>query len=117
MDTHAAFRELENGGFEAGQAEALVRVISRSDSELVTKPDFAAHKKDIDSSFAAHKKDIDSSFATHKADIDAALTVMKADLKAEIAALKAEVAAMANKMIVGALAVAGLLFAALKLWP
>lgn len=106
MDTHAAFRELENGGFEAGQAEALVRVISRSDSELVTKADFAAHKKDID-----------SSFATHKADIDAALTVMKADLKAEIAALKAEVAAMANKMIVGALAVAGLLFAALKLWP
>lgn len=87
MDTHAAFRELENGGFEARQAEALVRVIGRSDSELVTKADLAAHK----------------------ADIDAALTVLKADLKAEIAA-------MANKMIVGALAVAGLLFAALKLW-
>ena len=88
MDTHAAFRELENGGFEARQAEALVRVISRSDSELVTKADLTAHK----------------------ADIDAALIVLKADLKAEIAA-------MANKMIVGALAVAGLLFAALKLWP
>ena len=88
MDTHAAFRELENGGFEARQAEALVSVISRSDSELVTKADMAAQK----------------------ADIDAALTVLKADLKAEIAA-------MANKMIVGAFAVAGLLFAALKLWP
>lgn len=98
MDTHAAFRELENGGFEARQAEALVRVIGRSDSELVTKADLAAHKADID-----------SSLAVQKADIDAALTVLKADLKAEIAA-------MANKMIVGALAVAGLLFAALKLW-
>ena len=43
MDTHAAFRELENGGFEARQAEALVRVISRSDSELVTKADLAAY--------------------------------------------------------------------------
>lgn len=84
MDTHAAFRELENGGFEAKQAEALVRVIGRSDSKLVTKADLAAHK---------------------------------VDLKAEIAALKAEIAAMANKVIVGTFAVAGLLFAALKLWP
>lgn len=67
---------------------ASVRVISRSDSELVTKADLAAQK----------------------ADIDAALTVLKADLKADIAA-------MANKVIVGAFAAAGLLFAALKLWP
>lgn len=95
MDAHAAFRELENGGFEARQAEALVRVISRSDSELVTKADLAAYKTDV----------------------DASLTVLKADLKAEIAALKADIAAMANKMIVGAFAAAGLLFAALKLWP
>ena len=72
MDTHAA----------------LVRVISRSDSELVTKVDLAAQK----------------------ADIDAALTVLKADLRAEIAA-------MANKVRVCAFAVAGLLLAALKLWP
>ena len=84
MDTHAAFRELENGGFDARQAEALVRVISRSDSELATKVDPATHK---------------------------------ADLKAEITALKAEIAAMVNKMIVGAFVAAGLLFAALKLWP
>lgn len=72
MDTHAA----------------LVRVISRGDSELVTQADLAAQK----------------------ADIAAALTVLKADLKADIAA-------MANKVTVGAFAAAGLLFTALKLWP
>ena len=48
--------------------------------------------------------------AAQKADFDAALTALKADLKADVAT-------MANKVIVGAFAVAGLLFAALKLWP
>ncbi len=39
MDTHAAVRNLENAGFESKHAEAIVAVVTHSDSNLVTKSD------------------------------------------------------------------------------
>ena len=38
-DTHATILELQSKGFDAQQAEAIVFVVSRSDSGLVTKAD------------------------------------------------------------------------------
>ena len=69
IDTHATILELQSKGFDAQQAEAIVSVVSRSDSGLVTK-----------------------------ADLDAAIS------------------AAVNKMMVSQVAVAGLLFAAIKLF-
>ena len=69
IDTHATILELQSKGFDAQQAEAIVSVVSRSDSSLVTK-----------------------------ADLDAAIS------------------AAVNKMMVSQVAVAGLLFAAIKLF-
>ena len=85
LDTHATIRELEGAGMDSRQAEAVVAAISRSDAELATK----------------------------------------ADLKAEIANLKAEIANLKSEVfralwIQGAglvgiqLAIAGLLFAAIR---
>ena len=69
IDTHATILELQSKGFDAQQAEAIVSVVSRSDSGLVTK-----------------------------ADLDAAISTA------------------VNKMMVSQVAVAGLLFAAIKLF-
>ena len=85
LGTHATIRELEDAGMDSRQPEAVVASISRSDAELATK----------------------------------------ADLKAEIANLKAEIANLKSEVfralwIQGAglvgiqLAIAGLLFAAIR---
>ena len=41
----------------------------------------------------------------------------KADLRAAISEVKADIAVATNKMLLGAFGIAGLLFAALKLFP
>ena len=85
VDTHATIRELEDAGMNSRQAEAVVAAISRSDAELATK-----------------------------ADLKAGIT----DLKAEIANLKSEVFRalwIQGAGLVGIqLAIAGLLFAAIR---
>ncbi len=92
LDTHATIRELEGAGMDSRQAEAVVAAISRSDAELATKADLKAETTDL------------------KAEI--------ADLKAEIANLKSEVFRalwIQGAGLVGIqLAIAGLLFAAIR---
>ncbi len=92
LGTHATIRELEDAGMDSRQPEAVVASISRSDAELATK-----------------------------ADLKAGITDLKAgitDLKAEIADLKAEVFRalwIQGAGLVGIqLAIAGLLFAAIR---
>ena len=92
LDTHATIRELEDAGMDSRQAEAVVAAISRSDAELATKADLKAGITDL------------------KAEI--------ANLKAEIANLKSEVFRalwIQGAGLVGIqLAIAGLLFAAIR---
>jgi hypothetical protein len=92
LDTHATIRELEGAGMDSRQAEAVVAAISRSDAELATKADLKAETTDL------------------KAEI--------ANLKAEIANLKSEVFRalwIQGAGLVGIqLAIAGLLFAAIR---
>ena len=47
LDTHAAFRELENGGFDTQQAEVLVQVINGSMGAQATKVDVEGVKADL----------------------------------------------------------------------
>ena len=98
IDTHATIRELEEAGMDSRQAEVVVAAISRSDSELATKADLKAE-------ITAVRADIDKLEISTKADI--------ANLKAEVfRALWIQGAGIVGIQ----LAIAGLLFAALKLF-
>ena len=39
IDTHAAVRELEAGGLDTAQAEAIVKTIAQADERIATKTD------------------------------------------------------------------------------
>lgn len=87
LDTHAAVQDLTAAGFAPEQAEAIVATVARSESGLATKADVAVVKSD--------------------------LAVVKSDLEAAITALEVRLV----KWGIGiGLAIAGLLFAALRLF-
>lgn len=108
LDTHAAFRELENGGFDAKQAEVLVQVINGAMGAQATKADIEGLKADIEGVKAALEK--------RGEDFKAALEKQGEDFK-ERFATKTDVVAATNKNLFGTLAIAALLFAALQLFP
>ena len=109
IDTPATIRELEEAGMDSRQAEVVVAAISRSDSELATKADLKAEITTV-------RANIDKLEISVRANIDK----LEISTKADIANLKAEVFRalwIQGAGIVGIqLAIAGLLFAALKLF-
>jgi len=102
FDTLQAARHLEGAGIETRQAEAIVTTMAKAfDDTVATKSDLAAVRADLDALKAELKQD------------NAAL---KAELKQDNADLKTELATAVNRMLLAQLAIAGLLFAALKLF-
>ena len=101
LDTHAAFRELENGGFNAKQAEVLVQVINGAMGEQATKTDVEELRKGLEKL---------------REEVMAALQKQSEDFK-ERFATKTDVIAATNRNLLGTLAVAALLFTALQLFP
>ena len=101
LDTHAAFRELENGGFNAQQAEVLVQVINGSMGAQATKTDVEELRKGLEKL---------------REEVMAALQKQSEDFK-ERFATKTDVIAATNRNLLGTLAVAALLFTALQLFP
>lgn len=95
FDTLKASDNLKAAGIEAKQAEAIVHTMAGAFEDTV------ATKADLDKLEASVKSDI----AAVKADMD----LLKADM---LAAFSNTV----NRMLIAQLAVAGLLFAALKLF-
>ena len=89
MDTLEASRGLEAAGVEHGQTEAMVKMVAAataaSREDLATKADFAEIKAEF------------------------------AELKTEFAELKTEFATAVNRIILGQIAAAGVLFAAIAL--
>jgi hypothetical protein len=131
IDTHETVRQFVAAGMPDKQAEAIVEAISRVDSEVVTKADLkqevAAVKADLKQEIAAVKADLKQEIAAVKADLKQEFAAVRADLKQEIAAvkadldvlrsdMKAEISTAINKMMLAQIAIAGLLFAALKLF-
>ena len=98
IDTHETVRQFVAAGMPDKQAEAIVAAISRMDSEVVTKADL---KQEI----AAVRADLKQEIDAVKADLD----VLRSDMKAEISTA-------INKIMLAQIAIAGLLFAALKLF-
>ena len=126
LDTHAAFRELENGGFDAKQAEVLVQVINGAMGTQATKADVEGVKADIEGvrtdveGVKADVKKLREALEKLREDVMAAIAKQGEDFKKEFvtkAELKAEIVAATNRNLLGTLAVAALLFTALQLFP
>ena len=120
IDTHAAFRELENGGFNTEQAEALVRVINGATGEQATKADIEKLRSEFKADMQALRNDFKADMQALRNDFKADMQELRNDFKDQFATkadVKAEIAIATNKMLLGAFGIAGLLFAALKLFP
>ena len=87
VDTLSAARSLEAAGIESKQAEAIVGAIRSSGEASVTK-----------------------------ADLTASTTELRGEMKAMAAELRGEISSAVNKMLLAQLAIAGLLFAAIKVF-
>ena len=61
IDTHATVREFEAAGIETRQAEAIVKAMTWSRNELVTKTDLAGFAKKEDLAGFATKQDLERS--------------------------------------------------------
>ena len=127
IDTHETVRQLTAAGIPDNQAEAIVAALSRSDADIVTKTDLrqeiAAAKADLRQEITAVKADLRQEIAAVKADLQQEIAAVRADLevlrsevKAGRSETKAEIAAVINKVLLAQIAIAGLLFAAIKLF-
>ena len=87
FDTLSAARTLEAAGIESKQAEAIVQTIRSSGEAAATR-----------------------------ADLDAATGALDGKLATMTAELRGEINAAVNKMLLAQLAIAGLLFAAIKVF-
>jgi len=112
MDTHEVVKELLAAGFSDKQAEAVTRVVQRSQdidlSNLATKADLAATKADLQADLAATKAELQAGLAATKAELQAGLAGVKADLQMGLAAAKvdlAETKAEILKWMVGSMGV------------
>lgn len=103
FDTLAAARQLKAGGFNDSQVAALVEAMQISGESAATKSDLSA----MDASL---RREI----AATRAELLSMVTELRGELATTKAELRADMNAMANKMLLSQLAIAGLLFAAIK---
>ena len=98
IDTLAAAKALERAGMENGHAEAVAVVVRDATADLATKADLSALEDRLSERLAAHESKLNERFAAFES------------------RLEAKLANSVNRMLLGNLAIAGLLFAALKLF-
>ena len=122
LDTHAAFRELENGGFDAKQAEVLVQVINDVMGAQATKADIGGVRaglekrgEDFKAGLEKRGEDFKAGLEKRGEDFKAALEKRSKDFK-EHFATKADVRAATNRNLLDTLAVAAVLFTALQVF-
>ena len=109
FDTLKTSRDLKSAGIDEAHAEAIVTAMAGAFEDTVaTKADIVAVRADMDKLEASIKGDI----AAVKADMD----LLKADMNLLKADMLAAFSNTVNRMLIAQLAVAGLLFAALKLF-
>lgn len=125
FDTLTAARQLKAGGFDDNQVAALVKLMRVSGESAVTKSDLSAMDASLRREIATIRADLQTmahelrgEISTTAAELRGEIAATAAELRGEIATTKAELRAdmnaMANKMLLSQLAIAGLLFAAIK---
>ena len=102
FDTLSAARSLEAAGIESKQAEAIVGAIRSSGEASVTKADLTASTTELRGEMKAMATELRGEMATRR--------------KAMAAELRGEISSAVNKMLLAQLAIAGLLFAAIKVF-
>ena len=106
FDTLKASRKLKAVGIEEAHAEAIVQsMVEAFEDTVATKADLAKLEASVKADLAAVRADMDKLETSVKADMD----LLKADM---LAAFSNTV----NRILLAQLVVAGLLFAALKLF-
>ena len=98
FDTLSAARSLEAAGIESKQAEAIVGAIRSSGEASVTKTDLLASTNEL------------------RGEMKALAAELRGEMKAMAAELRGEISSAVNKMLLAQLAIAGLLFAAIKVF-
>ena len=98
FDTLSAARSLEAAGIESKQAEAIVGAIRSSGEASVTKADLTASTTEL------------------RGEMKALAAELRGEMKAMAAELRGEISSAVNKMLLAQLAIAGLLFAAIKVF-
>jgi hypothetical protein len=90
IDTHEVVQELKAAGFTEAQAEAVTRIVRKSQdidlSSLATKNDLAVTKADLQRDMGELKLNL----AEVKADLQRDLAELRADLQRDLAALRAD---------------------------
>lgn len=120
IDTLAAAKALERAGMENGHAEAVAVVVRDATADLATKADLNALEDRLGERLAAHQSKMEERLAVHESRTEERLAAHESKLNERFAAfesrLEAKLANSVNRMLLGNLAIAGLLFAALKLF-
>ena len=109
IDTLAAAKALERAGMENGHAEAVAVVVRDATADLATKADLNALEDRLNGQLAAHASKMDERLAAHESKLNERFAAFESRLEAKLAN-------SVNRMLLGNMAVAGLLFAALKLF-
>ena len=120
IDTLAAAKALERAGMENGHAEAVAVVVRDATADLATKADLNALEDRLSERLAAHQSKMEERLAVHESRTEERLAAHESKLNERFAAfesrLEAKLANSVNRMLLGNLVIAGLLFAALKLF-
>ena len=98
FDTLSAARSLEAAGIQSKQAEAIVGAIRSSGEASVTKTDLLASTNEL------------------RGEMKALAAELRGEMKAMAAELRGEISSAVNKILLAQLAIAGLLFAAIKVF-
>ena len=98
FDTLSAARSLEASGIESKQAEAIVGAIRASVEASVTKTDLTASTTEL------------------RGEMKALATELRGEMKTMAAELRGEISSAVNRMLLAQLAIAALLFTALRIF-
>ena len=109
IDALAAAKALERAGMENGHAEAVAVVVRDATAGLATKADLNALEGRLYERLAPHASKLDERLAAQASMQDERLAALEGRVEAKLANA-------VNRMLLGNLAIAGLLFAALKLF-
>ena len=96
FDTLSAARSLEASGIESKQAEAIVGAIRASAEASVTKTDLTASTNEL------------------RGEMKALAAELRGEMKTMAAELRGEISSAVNRMLLAQLAIAALLFTALR---
>ena len=109
FDTLSAARSLEAAGIESKQAEAIVGAIRASGEASVTKTDLTASTTELRGEMKALAAEL-------RGEMKTMATELRGEMKTMAAELRGEISSAVNRMLLAQLAIAALLFTALRIF-